>query len=327
MLGSSQLACSLTVTEWEKLSAWRKAGLGLSMVASPPLGIANGLASGHRAPRGGSKLPSSPPPNSRYLVKTRERGVQKQPEFEQRARYQAMRERFDQLAALGLLDRSPWERETFSSHLGLAAKHAQRACSLAVTRMVQACCQCCRSKSSQDNTPPLSEEDREISEKRLLLPTGRLKEKWDVLILLCICYSAVVVPFRVGFDVSAIEFSHIWDLEVSMTIAFLIDMVLSFNTAVFDAKTGRWLTDRSAIAASYLRGWFWIDAPSSVPVEIIALFIDAQGAAFSRRLPPPPAFLSLLRHDLSLPQASSPCACCASSGSSASPRSSKSMST
>ena len=32
-----------------------------------------------------------------------------------------------------------------------------------------------------------------------------------------------------------------------------------------------WVTSRADIAKRYLRGWFWIDAPSSVPVELVEL--------------------------------------------------------
>ena len=189
-----------------------------------------------------------------------------------------MRERMDQLAALGLLDKVPWEHEALSNHLSMVARHVARACALVVINAARTL----SGKSSDRLT--MTDEEREMAEKCLTNPTGKLKERWDVIILLSICYSAVVVPFRVGFDVDSTPFTDIWYFEVAMTCAFLIDMVISFNTVVFDSSTGRWVLDRTRIASTYLQGWFWIDAPSSVPVEIIALFVDAQGLVLLRVL-------------------------------------------
>lgn len=56
----------------------------------------------------------------------------------------------------------------------------------------------------------------------------------------------------------------------------------------FDNTTGKWVTSRAKIAQSYLAGWFWVDVPSSVPVELISLFFDASGLSVLR-------FLRILR--------------------------------
>jgi hypothetical protein len=41
----------------------------------------------------------------------------------------------------------------------------------------------------------------------------------------------------------------------------------------------RWVTDRGSIALHYLRGWFWIDAPSSLPIELIDLALAGDNTA------------------------------------------------
>ena len=104
----------------------------------------------------------------------------------------------------------------------------------------------------------------------VVLPTSPLKQRWNVLILLCIVYSAVMVPVRIGFHAEA--HGYVWDLEVLISLIFVADVVLTFHTSLIDAHGG-WVMDRSSIASSYVRGWFWIDAPSSVPVELIALVV------------------------------------------------------
>ena len=39
-------------------------------------------------------------------------------------------------------------------------------------------------------------------------------------------------------------------------------------------EDGQWVVHRPAIAANYLRGWFWVDFPSSLPVEIIERLVS-----------------------------------------------------
>jgi len=108
----------------------------------------------------------------------------------------------------------------------------------------------------------------------IVKPDSMPKRCWDMLIMLLILYSAVVVPMRICFDVEAT--GTMWFFEAGMSIFFLCDLVLSFNTAFY--SEGRWVTSRLSIARSYLQGWFWIDAPSSVPVEIIELFFASGDA-------------------------------------------------
>ena len=93
------------------------------------------------------------------------------------------------------------------------------------------------------------------------------KQWWDLGLMLCIIYSALVVPFRIAFQAEAV--GQLWVFEASMSLFFLTDLVLSFNTAYM--HEGVWITSREQIAKRYLSGWFWIDAPSSVPVELIEL--------------------------------------------------------
>ena len=46
---------------------------------------------------------------------------------------------------------------------------------------------------------------------------------------------------------------------------FLIDMLIVFNTAVFDADVGVWILDRREIATRYLESWFLVDLISILP--------------------------------------------------------------
>ena len=96
-----------------------------------------------------------------------------------------------------------------------------------------------------------------------------------MLIMCLILYSAASVPVRVCFEAEAT--GRMWVAEVCMSLLFLCDLLLAFNTA-YDVD-GVWVTSRLEIAQRYFKGWFWIDGPSSVPVELIELLATTRAAA------------------------------------------------
>ena len=106
--------------------------------------------------------------------------------------------------------------------------------------------------------------------KNIIVPYGSRKERWDMLIMLLILYSAATVPVRVCFDAHAEGW--VWVFEVMMSTAFLADLVLGFFTAY--QVDGVWVYDRGRIARSYMLGWFWIDGPSALPVELIEFYFE-----------------------------------------------------
>lgn len=118
-------------------------------------------------------------------------------------------------------------------------------------------------------------------------PTGGWKGRWDVVIMMLILYSAGSVPVRLGFNAEAE--GYVWILEAGMSILFIFDLTLSFRTA-YTGDDAKWETGSCNIAMRYLSGWFWIDAPSSVPVELIELWLEQSGAENAS-----PRSLSLLR--------------------------------
>ena len=127
----------------------------------------------------------------------------------------------------------------------------------------------------------MSEMNQEAQTQQVTFPTEVWKERWDMLILVLILYSACAVPFRIGFNSDATGL--VWLFESAMTGLFLCDVYLSFRTAYYDNDEG-WVTDRRLIARRYLRSWFWIDAPSSFPIELVELFTDAGSLGMLRFL-------------------------------------------
>lgn len=114
---------------------------------------------------------------------------------------------------------------------------------------------------------------RIVREAGVIIPTDPWKERWDVLILVMIIYSAIVVPYRICFESPASGL--MWVFEQILTLVFIVDVVFNFNTAHSDnAET--WVVDRREIACRYLSGWFWIDVPSCVPVELLDLVLEGE---------------------------------------------------
>ena len=116
----------------------------------------------------------------------------------------------------------------------------------------------------------LAEHNWEAAENRVFFPVGFYKGKWDTIILFLILYSAVMVPFRSCFHAN--PEGIVLDFEIMVTIFFLWDVILTFNTAYLEDE--RWVISRLQIAHRYLTGWFWIDAPASMPLELIEVLVS-----------------------------------------------------
>ena len=92
---------------------------------------------------------------------------------------------------------------------------------------------------------------------------------WDLWILLVLLVISLVVPYRLAFATSE---SYSWTVVyVTTDILFFIDIILTFFTSVSDEQKVYDITDRCEIAKRYLKGWFWIDVLSILPLDIIFL--------------------------------------------------------
>ena len=118
----------------------------------------------------------------------------------------------------------------------------------------------------------------------MLTPTAPIKMKWDIVMLFLILYNVIMVPVRICFEVEAPPGSIEFWLETCFDMLFLVDIVLNFNSAYINDE-GLLETNRSKIAKTYLKGWFLIDGPSSLPtepvMELIGLAIPDSGIGSS----------------------------------------------
>ncbi|OMJ73259.1 hypothetical protein SteCoe_28101 [Stentor coeruleus] len=84
---------------------------------------------------------------------------------------------------------------------------------------------------------------------------------WDIVIMLVTITITYLIPYSVSFYS---DYSR--DLWLIISIIFLFDTLLTFNTSYF--AQGVRVTDRKLIALNYLKSWFIVDFFSSLPLEL-----------------------------------------------------------
>lgn len=103
-------------------------------------------------------------------------------------------------------------------------------------------------------------------------PDHPLRIRWGGLVLLLIVFCAVEIPLELVFH---LDENPLWLwIDLAVSLLFLADVVVNFNTAVADGN--RLITDRRAVATRYLKGWFAVDSVSSLPFEILILAFDVE---------------------------------------------------
>ncbi|KAL4108482.1 hypothetical protein PRIC1_000197 [Phytophthora ramorum] len=102
-------------------------------------------------------------------------------------------------------------------------------------------------------------EDLQRPTARMIDPLGRFRLFWDLTSISFIFYNAIALPFKASFDVEAKDNPF----ESALDVFFLIDIGLTFNTAV--EKDGSIRYNRRLVAERYLRTWFAIDLIAALP--------------------------------------------------------------
>jgi len=99
----------------------------------------------------------------------------------------------------------------------------------------------------------------------IITEDNKVKQKWDFYIILIILYVALVVPYRMAFDSKDTTGWKVWSTMVD--VSFGMDIVFTFFSAYSEPETGMPVYDKKEIAKQYLKGWFWIDTFSILPIE------------------------------------------------------------
>ena len=91
---------------------------------------------------------------------------------------------------------------------------------------------------------------------------GRFRTVIDFSSLFAVIYCTIIVPYDMAFQPPPTM--HMRLIDVVIEIFFLCEMCINFFTSYFD-DTGEEVTQFSKMAIAYIKGWFIIDACSSVP--------------------------------------------------------------
>ena len=100
----------------------------------------------------------------------------------------------------------------------------------------------------------------------ILLPDDTFKVAWDVINMLLVLFVSVTTPARIAFtEEDNLEWTVI---GLIVDVLFLVDLVLNFFSAYHDKELNL-IDDRVKITKRYLRGWFFVDLISIVPISLI----------------------------------------------------------
>ena len=110
---------------------------------------------------------------------------------------------------------------------------------------------------------------------RLLLPTSRRKDQWDVFVLLLVLWNCVYIPLQMAFQVRNAVHTTAQDyvltaVDYLIDVAFLVDIGVNFRTTFYNSHHELVIEPR-AIALRYLRQWFFLDLIATFPFEVFAL--------------------------------------------------------
>ena len=116
--------------------------------------------------------------------------------------------------------------------------------------------------------------------KCLIPPKGKLRSRWDILVLLALAFTALVTPVETAFFKSPASLEEAIDVLFIVNrivdAIFIVDIFLNFATPVYSSQHARMVWTHSEIALEYARFWLWIDVVSVIPFDIIALLGNDQ---------------------------------------------------
>ena len=106
----------------------------------------------------------------------------------------------------------------------------------------------------------------------LILPESKYMQRWDVITILALLFTAVATPFEVALLKT--ELDGLFYLNRTIDAIFIKDMIMNFFLAYRDeSKEGgrRLVKNFVKIRHNYFHGWFGVDFVSVVPFDLIGM--------------------------------------------------------
>mmetsp|Transcript_40406 Transcript_40406/g.114405 ORF Transcript_40406/g.114405 Transcript_40406/m.114405 type:complete len:993 (-) Transcript_40406:789-3767(-) len=115
-------------------------------------------------------------------------------------------------------------------------------------------------------------------------PNSAFRTRWDLYILVLLVYVCITAPVVVCFDVDMKWNLHpLWWWEQWVTVMFILDIILNFNTAYLNSDDFV-VTDRRRIAYNYSTGWLIVDVVAVLPYELMSPNQDVEAAQLAKGL-------------------------------------------
>ena len=101
---------------------------------------------------------------------------------------------------------------------------------------------------------------------KVFRPDSTFLKLWHVLTFLLLIYTSIILPLSFCFPK---VFNMNWVIvDTVIDFIFLFDILVTINTAIPKQK-GDWVTNRRQIFKAYLKGWFFIDFISCLPLQLL----------------------------------------------------------
>lgn len=126
-----------------------------------------------------------------------------------------------------------------------------------------------------------SESPVQSSNGQCIIPSNnRYKIIWDILVLILVLVVSIIVPTRLAFATSE---PLAWVIFYAVTDGiFFIDIIVTFFTSVSDKQRVYEVTEHRKIAIKYLKGWFWIDFVSILPLDLLIWREEQEATVLAR---------------------------------------------
>ncbi|KAK3260018.1 hypothetical protein CYMTET_31011 [Cymbomonas tetramitiformis] len=105
----------------------------------------------------------------------------------------------------------------------------------------------------------------------ICLPDSTFRRRWDIAQSFILLYVSLVVPFRVGFKLTANGGIYVWELFIDMY--FYVDIYLNFTTGFYDDSLNL-ILDPVKIARNYAQGWLSIDLVACLPLDLVQRLLE-----------------------------------------------------
>ncbi|CAK0874979.1 unnamed protein product, partial [Prorocentrum cordatum] len=113
-------------------------------------------------------------------------------------------------------------------------------------------------------------EDYEVPGYIINPDESRFLLRWDIFIAVLLVIVAILAPFETAF--LEVNFDGLFVINHFIDVAFATDLVLQFFTIRKD-ENNKDIVRHCDIAKAYLKGWFWVDFSSIVPVDAIMMLM------------------------------------------------------